>query len=139
MKSSAGMRAAVLAAVALVTVAVALLVLHNAKQHQQQKQDASLPAAAGDWSTALVAPYTPSKARKKSACGIEIGPMTRGVAHPVLPCGVKLYIEYGGRQVLTQVIDRGHTGPGREFDLTQGLAKLLHIEGTQTIRWRYAR
>ena len=42
-------------------------------------------------------------------------------------------------QVLTQVIDRGHTVPGREFDLTQALAKLLHVEGTQTIQWRFAR
>jgi len=70
---------------------------------------------------------------------VAIGANTVGVAHPVLPCGVKLYVEYRGKQVLTQVIDRGHTVPGREFDLTLALANLLHVEGTQTIQWRFAR
>ena len=41
--------------------------------------------------------------------------------------------------MLTQVVDRGRTVPGREFDLTQALAKLLHVQGTQTIQWRFAR
>ena len=65
-------------------------------------------------------------------------PSTIGVANQQLPCGVKLYIEYRGKEVLTQVIDRGHTAPGRTFDVTQALAKLLNLQGTQTIRWRFA-
>ena len=56
----------------------------------------------------------------------------------MLPCGVKIYIEYNGKQVLTQVVDRGPTAPGREFDLTVALASLLHLDGTQQIRWRFA-
>ena len=64
---------------------------------------------------------------------------TQGVAHPVLPCGVRLYIRFHGREVLTQVIDRGHTAPGREFELTHALARLLRLQGTQTIQWRFAR
>jgi len=44
---------------------------------------------------------------KRTACGQVIEPRTEGVAHPVLPCGVKLYLTYEGRHVLTQVIDRG--------------------------------
>jgi rare lipoprotein A (peptidoglycan hydrolase) len=127
------MRAAALGAVALVAIAVALAVTH--KSHRSS----DLPAAAGNWYTALAAPYAPSSGKSKSACGVAIGVKTMGVAHPVLPCGVKLYVEYGGKQVLTQVIDRGHTVPGREFDLTEALAKLLHVEGTQTIQWRFAR
>ena len=127
------MRAAALGAVALIAIAVALAVTHHSKK------PSALPPAAGDWYTALAAPYAPSKGKSKSACGVEIGATTVGVAHPVLPCGVKLYVEYKGKQVLTQVIDRGHTVPGREFDLTQALAKLLHVEGTQTIQWRFAR
>ena len=127
------MRAALLAAVALIAIAVALAVTLRHKHHS------ALPAAAGDWYSALAAPYPPSTGTRKGACGIRIGPTTPGVAHPVLPCGVKLYIEYHGRQVLTQVVDRGHTVPGREFDLTQALAKSLHLVGTQTIRWRFAR
>jgi rare lipoprotein A (peptidoglycan hydrolase) len=127
----AGLRAAALAGVALVGIAIALAVSH--RTHDKS----TLPAPAGQWYTALAAPYTPSKP-KKGACGVVIGPDTPGVAHPVLPCGVKLYLQFNGREVLTQVIDRGHTAPGRVFDVTEAVAKLLGLQGTQTIRWRFA-
>jgi 3D (Asp-Asp-Asp) domain-containing protein len=130
---SAGMRAAALAAVALVAIAAAIAL--SLRSHPKS----SLPTPAGTWYTALAAPYAPSKGRTKSACGVTIQAKTVGVAHPVLPCGVKLYVEYKGKQVLTQVIDRGHTVPGREFDLTGALARLLRVQGTQTIQWRFAR
>jgi rare lipoprotein A (peptidoglycan hydrolase) len=128
----AGVRAAALAGVALLGVAIALAVAH----HNNHKS--SLPAPAGQWYVALAAPYTPSKKQQKSACGVLIGPTTAGVAHPVLPCGAKIYIEFDGKQVLTQVIDRGHTAPGRTFDVTDALAKMLGLQGSQTIRWRFA-
>jgi rare lipoprotein A (peptidoglycan hydrolase) len=131
--ASAGVRASALAAVALVAIAIALALTH----HSGSKN--SLPAAAGRWYTALAAPYTPSSGKRKSACGVRIGEATVGVAHPVLPCGVKLYVQFHDKTVLTHVIDRGHTVPGREFDLTQALAKLLRVQGTQTIEWRFAR
>jgi rare lipoprotein A (peptidoglycan hydrolase) len=131
---SPGLRAAILAAVALVAIAVAVAL----SQHSNSKTS-TLPTAAGDWYTALAAPYTPSTRHTKSACGVAIDAKTVGVAHPRLPCGVKLYVEYKGTQVLTQVIDRGPATPGREFDLTQALAKILHVQGTQTIQWRFAR
>ena len=134
MTGSPGLRAAILAAVALVAIALTVALLQHSKS-----DSATLPAAAGDWYTATAAPYTPSTQHKKSACGVVIDATTVGVAHPVLPCGVKLYVEYKGKQVLTQVIDRGHTVPGREFDLTEALAKLLRMQGTQTIQWRFAR
>jgi len=130
--SFAGVRAAALAGIALLGVAVALAVAHH-KDHK-----AALPTPAGQWYVALAAPYTPSKHEQKSACGVLIGPTTAGVAHPVLPCGAKIYIEFGGKQVLTQVIDRGPTAPGRTFDVTNALAKLLGLQGSQTIRWRFA-
>jgi rare lipoprotein A (peptidoglycan hydrolase) len=128
---SIGVRASALAAVALVAIAFVLAHEHKAKQ--------TLPPAAGPWYTALAAPYTPSSRQRKSACGVRIGTATVGVAHPVLPCGVKLYVQFHGKTVLTHVIDRGHTVPGREFDLTQALAKLLRVQGTQTIQWRFSR
>lgn len=132
MTRSPGVRAAILAAVALVAVAIVFAI-------HRHSSTATLPVAAGPWYTALAAPYTPSKGRTKSACGVAIGTKTIGVSHELLPCGVKLYVQYKGKQVLTQVIDRGHTVPGREFDLTQALAKLLRLDGTQTIQWRFAR
>jgi rare lipoprotein A (peptidoglycan hydrolase) len=130
--SFAGLRAAALAGVALLGIAIALAVARHTNHAR------SLPTPAGQWYVALAAPYTPSKKQQKSACGVVIGPTTAGVAHPVLPCGAKIYIEFGGKQVLTQVIDRGHTAPGRTFDVTEGLAKLLGLQGSQTIRWRFA-
>jgi rare lipoprotein A (peptidoglycan hydrolase) len=130
--SSVGVRAAVLAAVALVAIAVALAVTHD------KKKGDNLPSGAGQWYTALAAPYSTSSNRK-SACGVTIAADTVGVAHPVLPCGVKVYVQFHSKTVLTHVIDRGHTVPGREFDLTPALAKLLRVQGTQTIQWRFAR
>jgi rare lipoprotein A (peptidoglycan hydrolase) len=128
-----GLRSALLAGVALIALAIALAVEHH------DKHKSSLPQPAGQWYTALAAPYTPSAQTKKGACGIRIGPSTAGVAHPQLPCGVKIYVKFGGKEVLTQVVDRGHVVPGHEFDVTQGLAKLLGLQGTQTIQWRFAR
>ena len=133
MSGSPGLRAAVLAAVALVAIAVAVAVSRHSST------TSGLPAPAGDWYTALAAPYTLSKGRTKSACGVAIDTKAVGVAHPVLPCGVKLYVEYKGKQVLTQVIDRGPSVPGREFDLTRALARELGLTGTKTINWRFAR
>jgi len=130
--TAAGPRAAVLAGVALLGVAIALAV-----SHRENTKD-ELPTPAGQWYSALAAPYTPSSKRHKGACGVVIGPRTAGVAHPVLPCGTKIYLQYDGKEVLTQVIDRGHTAPGRTFDVTQALAKLLGLEGSQTIRWRFS-
>jgi hypothetical protein len=128
----AGLRAAALAGVTLLGIAIALAVSHRSDDHD------ALPPPVGQWYSALAAPYTSSGKAKKSACGVTINGKTRGVAHPVLPCGVKIYLEFDGRQALTQVIDRGHTAPGRVFDVTPALAKALRLHGTQTIRWRFA-
>jgi rare lipoprotein A (peptidoglycan hydrolase) len=127
-----GIRAAALAAVGLVAITIALAYRH----HGGTKTDEA--SGAGQWYTALAAPYV-APTQRKSACGVRIGTGTVGVAHPVLPCGVKLYVQFHGKTVLTHVIDRGHTVPGREFDLTPALARLLRVQGTQTIEWRFAR
>jgi len=127
--SSTGARVGVLSGVAVLAVALALvfspLFRHKAKS----------PAAA--WFTALAAPYAP--AGGKTACGRVIGAETIGVAHPVLPCGAKLELEFRGKHVFTRVIDRAPSVPGRTFDLTHALARLLGVQGTQTIQWRFAR
>ena len=133
MTSSAGLRAASLAGVALVALAVALAVSAG------RTKKVALPSPAGQWYTALAAPYTPASATKPGACSVAIGPKTMGVGHPVLPCGAKIYVKFAGKEVLTQVVDRGHTVPGRDFDVTQALARLIGLQGTQTIQWRFAR
>jgi len=89
--------------------------------------------------TARAAPYGPTASHPRTACGQPLLKTTQGVAHPVLPCGVRLYIRFHGREVLTQVIDRGPNVPGRDFDLTKALANRLDLHGAQTIQWRFAK
>jgi rare lipoprotein A (peptidoglycan hydrolase) len=127
----AGQRAATVAGVVILVAAIVFAVVRLG-DHKN-----SLPQPTGQRYTALAASYAPS-AQVKGACGIVIDAKTLGVAHPVLPCGVQIYIEYKGKQVLTQVVDRGPNAPGREFALTVALADLLHLDGTQQIRWRFA-
>jgi rare lipoprotein A (peptidoglycan hydrolase) len=99
----------------------------------------SVPVPGADWYRSLAAPYPATTKRERTSCGQRLGPKTLGVAHPVLPCGVKLFIAYRDQVVLTQVVDRGPSVPGREFDVTQALAAKLGLTGTQQVRWRYAR
>jgi hypothetical protein len=90
------------------------------------------------WTKALAAPYTPS-AKRPTACGQRINGRTLGVAHPVLPCGVKIFIDFGGKQILTQVIDKGPAVPGREFDVTRALANRIGLVGVEQVKWSFAR
>ena len=99
----------------------------------------AIPGAVGPYYTSRAAPYGPSAAHPRTACGDAFTTKTQGIAHPVLPCGVKIYIRFHGKEVLTQVIDRGPNVPGRDFDITKALADRLGLHGTQTIQWRYAR
>jgi rare lipoprotein A (peptidoglycan hydrolase) len=126
-----GVRALALAVVGVVAVVVAVVVFLVWPKHHNG-------TSAGTWYTALATPYVLATATKTSACGVTIGPATEGVSHPRLPCGVKITISFRGRQVTTHVIDRGPTTPGHDFDLTRALAAALHLQGTQTIRWRFA-
>jgi rare lipoprotein A (peptidoglycan hydrolase) len=108
-----------------------------------EEQAASVPQQVSvpgiGWYTALAAPYPANSRRERTACGQRLGPRTLGVAHPVLPCGIKIFISYGDNVVLTQVVDRGPNVPGRQFDVTRPLAAKIGLTGTQRVRWRYAR
>jgi rare lipoprotein A (peptidoglycan hydrolase) len=98
-----------------------------------------VPVPGAGWYVALAAPYPSSSRRERTSCGQRLGPKMLGVAHPVLPCGVKIFISYHDKVVLTQVVDRGPNVPGRQFDVTRPLAAKIGLKGTQQIRWRYAR
>ena len=128
------MRGALLAAVTLLATAVVLLVLN----HRGTAAPAP-PTGVGTWSKALAAPYTRPRGALRGACGVVVGGRTMGIAHPVLPCGVKLFVSYRDKTVLTQVIDRGPSVAGRRFDLTRALAAALGVRGTRLVRWRFAR
>lgn len=130
MTAAAGRRVASLAAVAVLAVSIAIYLDHRHRHHQ------TLPAGAGPWTAALAAPYAPTG---RTACGVKVGARTVGVGHPVLPCGVRIYVRFGDRTVLTTVIDRGDVPSGRELNLTPALAALLGVQGTQSVQWRFTR
>jgi rare lipoprotein A (peptidoglycan hydrolase) len=98
-----------------------------------------VPGTENGYYTARAAPYGPTAGHRRTACGEPFLKTTEGVAHPVLPCGVRVYIRFHGHEVLTQVVDRGPNVPGRAFDLTKALANRLDLHGAQTIQWRFAR
>ena len=61
-----------------------------------------------------------------------------GVVHPVLPCGAKLEVSAGGRDLRTEVVGRGPVPTGRDFALTPALAEQLGVRDGDRIRWRFA-
>jgi hypothetical protein len=126
-----------LAGVALLAVLVSLAV----GAPGDGKSVSTLPTPVGgkgSWSRALAAPGSGPFGRR-SACGIVIRRSTLGVAHPVLPCGAKIFIAFGGHEVLTQIIDHAPHTPGLEFEVAPALAKTLGLSGTQQIRWTFAK
>jgi rare lipoprotein A (peptidoglycan hydrolase) len=128
-------REIVLAGVALLAVVLAVA-LTRPGEDGEAADPARAPAA--EWYRALAAPYSFPPGARRTACGQPAGPKTLGLAHPVLPCGAKIVILFDGKQVLTQVVDRGTGLPGREFDVTRGLARTIKLTGIQPIQWRFA-
>jgi rare lipoprotein A len=121
-----------LGAVALLAGVVSLAVAAHTRSHHSP-----LPRAVGSY-TALAGSIGSESIGRRTACGTVILATTEGVAHPTLPCGARIYVAYHGRHVLTQVIDRGPYLPGREFDLTDALARRLGLTGVKRIEWSYA-
>jgi hypothetical protein len=97
-----------------------------------------VPAPGGGWYTALAGSRGPTGEGERTTCRLIVRGRSLGVTHPSLPCGAKIYIEYGGTQLLTEVIDNKLKQPGRQFELTDLLAQRLGLDGTQEIRWRFA-
>ena len=75
---------------------------------------------------------------ERTSCGLTLTARSLGVTHPVLPCGAKLLVRYGGETILTEVIDNELVATGRQFELTPALAQLVGLDGTQQVEWRYA-
>jgi len=126
-------REVALAGLALLAVAVSLAVTA-----QTRDKTSTAPQPDGSY-TALAGSSGPAAFGRRTACGGVIHPDTVGVAHPTLPCGARVFITYRGQTVLTQVIDRGPYVPGRNFDLTDALARRLGLRNVQEIHWAYAR
>jgi hypothetical protein len=139
------MRAAVvqrllgLAAVALLGGVVALAVI------EQRGSDAGATLAptgvispGGGWYSALAASRGQAGDAERTSCGLILTSKSFGVTHPVLPCGAKLLLRFGRQTVLTEVIDNKLKSAGRQFELTERLARDLGLDGTQAVDWRFA-
>ena len=140
MSAALGQRIAALAAAALLAGVFGVAL-------SQAGRDAPGPVVAepavgewGGWSTALsgVAASAPRGGRP-SDCAWIVSRRTLGVVHPVLPCGARIFVEYGGTRALTRVVARSPVARDRELDLTPALARRLGLHGVREIRWAYAR
>lgn len=128
-----------LAAVALLGGVIALAVV------EQRSGDGSATAAptgaiapGGGWYSALAASRGPAGDAERTSCGLILTGKSFGVTHPVLPCGAKLLLRFGGQTMLTEVIDNKLKSAGRQFELTERLARDLGLGSTQEIDWRFA-
>ena len=132
-------RTIALAAIALLAGVGALALTGRAADNGDQTGPQQVPVAGGGgWYTALAGSRGAPRDAERTTCALTLTSRSLGVSHPVLPCGAKIYISYGGADVLTEVIDTKLKQPGRQFELTEPLAQRLGIEGTQQIRWRFA-
>ena len=56
----------------------------------------------------------------------------------MLPCGAKIVLRNGENLVLSEIIDNRLVEPGRQLEVTAALARILDLEGTSEIEWRFA-
>jgi hypothetical protein len=133
-------RAVLLAAVTLFGGVVALAIADRLADAGRSKNlPEAVPPPGGGWYEARAGLAAPRAYGRPTTCGQVLERSTMGFAHPVLPCGTKIYLGHGGKEVLTQVVARGPTPGGVQFGLTEALARELGIERRATIRWRFAR
>lgn len=116
-------------------VAVATVSRREASAAPSRGAEATGPSG---WFVALGAPRPPAGDAEKTSCDLILTAKSLGVTHPVLPCRAKLLLRYGDTTVLTEVIGNDLTSGGRQLELTDALAKLIGLDGTQELRWRYA-
>jgi len=126
-----------LAAIALLAGLVAVAVVQR-RTEQPVATPRGAIAAGGGWYEALAAPRPPGEDAERTSCGLILTTRSLGVTHPVLPCGAKVLMRYGGEIVFTEVIDNDLAASGRQFELTPALAQLVGLDGTQEVEWRYA-
>jgi hypothetical protein len=126
-----------LAAAALVAV-LATLAFDRAQAGDGGGGESRAPPVVGRWYEAVVGTYGPGLYGQTTACGVKLTRETRGVAHPELPCGVKIVLANGTQDAHATVIDKSLLGARHDFDVTQPLAEELGLTGVQLLRWRFA-
>lgn len=131
-------RTVVLAAIALLAAVGALALASRGDTVPAGDGPIAVPTPDGGWYTALAASRGPARDAERTTCRQILTGRSLGVTHPTLPCGAKIFVSYDGTQLLTEVIDTRLKEPGRQFELTEALARRLGLEGTQQIEWRFA-
>lgn len=111
---------------------------------EQRREDPARPVVpeavappGGGWYEALAAPRLDERAGARTGCGFVVRRRTAGVAHPVLPCGTKLFVAFDSQEVLTQVVSR-RTPSGTQFAVSPALAEVLGLQSTDLVLWRFA-
>jgi len=130
-------RLVLLAGVALVSAVVAIAAVER-NARGEDTPGATGARAPASWSTAFAGSRGPSGDAQRTTCGQVLAADSFGVTHPVLPCGTKVVLRNEDKQVLTEVIDNALVEPGRQLEVTQALARMLELEGTAEIEWRFA-
>ena len=135
--STFAQRLAILGAVALLGGVLALAVV---EQRTQDDGRAGLVGAAAPsgWNIAFAGSRGPVGDAQRTTCGQVLAPGSLGATHPVLPCGAKIVLRKGDAQVLTEIIDNALVDPGRQIEVTEALGRLLTIDATAEIEWRFA-
>jgi predicted RNA-binding Zn-ribbon protein involved in translation (DUF1610 family) len=126
-----------LAAVALLAAVAAMAIVAQNGSDAGAAALTSAPAPAG-WNIAFAGSRGATGDAQRTTCGQVLAPQSLGVTHPVLPCGAKVILRSGDKQVLTEVIDNALVEPGRQLEVTDALAKMLGIDGTVELEWRFA-
>ena len=137
MIASLEQRLLVLAAAAFLAGAAAVAIVTQRDDGPTPASFASTPAPSG-WNRAFAGSRGAVGDAQRTTCGHVLTARSRGVTHPVLPCGAKLVLRHGDIQVLTEVIDNNLVEPGRQLEVTEELARLLELDGTEEIEWRFA-
>ena len=137
MPNTPALRLVLLAAVALVSAVAAAAIVEQREPDADAAALTSAPAPAG-WNVAFAGSRGAAGDAQRTTCGQVLAPQSLGVTHPVLPCGTKVILRSGDTQILTEVIDNALVEPGRQLEVTQGLATMLGIDGTVELEWRFA-
>ncbi|HZQ81740.1 MAG TPA: hypothetical protein VFB25_07180 [Gaiellaceae bacterium] len=132
MRQPLAVREIALAGFAVLAAAIALAVIA-----QTRHRNTHVPKPFGSF-TALAGASGPEAVGHRTLCGVVLNADTIGVANPTLPCGTRIFVTFHHKTVLVQVIAHG-LQRGRQFELTEALARQVGLSGVQPVRWSYAR
>ena len=135
---SLSQRIVALAAVALLAAVTAIAVVEHSTRAAASPAGVGTAEAPGGWNQAFAGSRGPVGDAQRTTCGQVLTSKSLGVTQPVLPCGAKIVLRNDGKQVLTEVIDNKLVVAGRQLEVTERLAKILGLQGTQEIEWRFA-